>query len=76
MPKPSRDTLWRSAYLIHGADSLRYAIGWQDTRKDGPCFVVARVGTMGDKVLDRFPMTADGWAQAWATLVKLDAEAA
>jgi hypothetical protein len=31
---------------------------------------------MGDKVLDRFPLTADGWAQAWAAVVGLDAGAA
>ena len=31
---------------------------------------------MGAKVLDRFPLTADGWAQAWAALLKLDAGAA
>ena len=33
-------------------------------------------GVMGNKVLDRFPLTEDGWARAWATLVKLDAVAA
>jgi hypothetical protein len=47
-----------------------------DTKKDGPCFVVARISAMGEKVLDQFPLTADGWAQAWAALVKLDAGAA
>jgi len=28
------------------------------------------------KVFDRFPLTEDGWARAWAALVKLDAGAA
>jgi hypothetical protein len=28
------------------------------------------------KVLERFPLTADGWARAWAALVKLDSAAA
>jgi hypothetical protein len=28
------------------------------------------------KVLDRFPLTEDGWSQAWAALVELDASAA
>jgi hypothetical protein len=57
--------------------SQRYAFGWHDTRKDGPCFVVARLTAMDSiKVLDRFPLTDDGWARTWAALVKLDAGAA
>jgi hypothetical protein len=28
------------------------------------------------RVLDRFPLTEDGWARAWAALVKLDPAAA
>ena len=31
---------------------------------------------MSDKVVNRFPLTADGWAAAWAALVRLDADAA
>ena len=31
---------------------------------------------MSDKVLDRFPLTKEGWSRAWAALVELDAEAA
>lgn len=76
MPLPSSDTLWRTPYLILGLHSLRHAVGWQDSKKDGPCFLVARIGGLGIKVLDRFPLTADGWARAWATLVNLDASAA
>ena len=60
-------------YLIPAGPGQRYGLGWHDTRKNGPCFVVARTGPMGGKVLDRFPLTAEGWAQAWAALVKLDA---
>src|SRR5215469_15024279 len=63
MPAVSRDTLWRSSpHLIPG--SRGHGIGWQDT-KNGPCFVVARIRPLGNKVLDRFPLTEDGWAQAW-----------
>ena len=76
MPQPSRDTLWRSPYLILGAHSLRYAIGWQDAKKDGPCFIVARIGGMGEKILDRFPLTPEGWSRAWVALAELDAGAA
>jgi putative oligomerization/nucleic acid binding protein len=73
-PVVPRDELWRSPNLIPA--SGRYTLGWQDARKEGPCFVVARTGAMGGKVLDRFPLTDDGWARAWAALVKLDAAAA
>jgi hypothetical protein len=53
------------------------ADSWSDTRKDGPCFVVARISVMDTiKVLERFPFTEDGWAQAWAALVRLDEGAA
>jgi hypothetical protein len=76
MPQPPGDTLWRTPYLILGIQTLPYAVGWQDTKKDGPCFLVARIGAMGEKVLDRFPLTVDGWTRAWATLVNLDASAA
>lgn len=75
MPVESRDTLWRSLNLIP-VSGQRYTLGWQDAKKEGPCFTVARRGVMGDKILDRFPLTEDGWARAWAALVKLDAGAA
>ena len=75
MPVASRDTLWRSPNLIP-VSGQRYTLGWQDAKKEGPCFIVARTGAMGDKILDRFPLTEDGWARAWAALVKLDAVAA
>jgi hypothetical protein len=66
--------LWRgSPNLIV---RLRYTLGWQDTKNDGPCFVLVRVGSMTDKILDRFPLTEEGWAQAWAALVALDSVAA
>ncbi len=76
MPTPSPGTLSRGSPHLIVDSGQRYTLGWQDSRKDGPCFVVARLGFMGDKVLDRFPLTADGWAQAWAALVGLDAGAA
>ena len=78
MPVPPSNTMWRggSPYLIIGSGQ-RYTIGWHDTRKDGPCFLVARITVMDTtKILDHFPLTEDGWARAWAALVKLDAGAA
>jgi hypothetical protein len=76
MPAVS-DTLWRSPNLIP-VTGQRYTLGWQDAKKDGPCFLVARIiGVMGgEKVLDRFPLTEDGWVRAWSALVELDAGAA
>ena len=78
MPVPPSNTMWRggSPYLIIGSGQ-RYTIGWHDTRKDGPCFLVARITVMDTtKILDHFPLTEDGWARAWAALVKLDLSAA
>lgn len=74
MPAVS-DTLWRSPNLIP-VTGQRYTLGWQDAKKGGPCFLVARIGVMGEKVLDRFPLTEDGWVGAWSALVKLDIGAA
>ncbi len=73
MPVPPPSTLWRggSPYLIVERGQ-RYTLGWHDTKSDGPCFVVARVGALGAKAVDRFPLTKDGWAQAWSALVQLD----
>ena len=76
MPAVAPGTLYRSPYLIVQGGQ-RYTLGWQDTRKDGHCFVVTRTNVMDSvKVLDRFPLTEDGWARAWAALVKFDAGAA
>jgi hypothetical protein len=55
----------------------RYTLGWQDVRKVGHSFVLLRLGLMDAiKVLDRFPLTEEGWADAWAALVELDANVA
>lgn len=78
MPAVPPGTLWRGSPYLISSGGQRHSLGWQDTRKDGPCFVVARTGgAMGNvKVLDRFPLTEDGWAGAWAALAELDATAA
>jgi len=77
MPAVTPGTLWRGSPYLIGSSGQRYNLGWQDARKDGPCFVVARATVMDSiKVLDRFPLTEDGWARAWAALVKLDGGAA
>lgn len=56
-------------------DGLPLIIGWQwrTTARGGPCFATLRRSAMGSyKVLERFPLTWEGWARAWDALVDLD----
>jgi hypothetical protein len=63
-------------YLFMYSD-VRHSIGWQDHRKAGPRFVVARLGLLGRiKVTERFAFTERGWADAWQVLSGRDARAA
>jgi hypothetical protein len=50
---------------------VRYSLGWLVERKAGRCFVLARTG-FRVSVAERFPLTDEGWAQAWAALVAAD----
>jgi Short C-terminal domain len=57
-------------------DGGRYTLGWQGwpERKGGPGFVIARRSSLGTlKVVERYPLTVEGWAQAWQSLVEIDA---
>lgn len=56
-----------------------YMIGWdwRSAAKGGPCFITfRRSGLGGWKVLERFPLTPQGWARAWEALAVLDPSAA
>lgn len=76
IPTIFSNSLLREPYLIDNPGH-QFAIGWQDGRKVGRCFVVGRRTAMaGVKVTERFPLTADGWASAWSALEALDAQAA
>jgi hypothetical protein len=75
VPVVPADDLYRTPYLLVTIGQ-RYSIGWQDTRKAGPSFIVARLGILAIKVIERFPMTEKGWARAWRALVRLDRDAA
>jgi hypothetical protein len=47
-------------------------LGWdfRPPAKGGPAFVIVRRTGLGSlKVVDRFPLTEDGWARAWQALV-------
>ncbi len=77
MPVVSATDLYRGSPYLVVQFGQRYSIGWQEARKDGPCFVIARISRLDTtKVVDRFPMTEAGWAKAWRALVRLDADAA
>ena len=56
--------------------SRHLSVGWQDRPKKngGPCYLVGRTSSLtgGTKVLERFPLTGDGWAKAWRFLVARD----
>jgi caspase domain-containing protein len=54
-------------------DGLSPTIGWQfrPQRKGGPAFMIIRRGTLGSlKVVETFPLTEDGWASAWQSLIQ------
>ena len=56
-------------------DRVSPTIGWQwrAEAKGGPSFAVMSRTILGSfKVLERFPLTEDGWAEAWGALVKLN----
>ena len=60
-------------------DGLSLTIGWQfqPQAKGGPAFVIMRRGGVGTlKVVESFPLTKDGWARAWQSLVTQDPAAA
>ncbi|MDA8322600.1 MAG: SHOCT domain-containing protein [Actinomycetota bacterium] len=68
-PTPSSEPVQLA--LTSGA---KHSIGWQERpeNKGGPCFLVARLTSMGTKVLQRFPLTNDGWEAAWNLLAATD----
>jgi hypothetical protein len=77
MPVVPAADLYRGAPYLLVQFGQRYSIGWQDARKDGPSFVVARISRLDTaRVVDRFPMTEAGWPRAWRALVRLDADSA
>ena len=57
----------------------RYTIGWQrwTEKRGGPSFVTLRRNAFGTlKIVQRYPLTDAGWADAWRALIKLDPDSA
>ena len=66
---PSEQVLGGAYPLL---DGFSPTIGWQfqPRAKGGPSFVILRrTGLGGLKVAESFPLTEDGWARAWYSLV-------
>jgi hypothetical protein len=60
-------------------DAERYTIGWQGwpEKKGGPGFVTVRRSPMGGlKIVQRYPLTDEGWERAWHAFADLDPGAA
>jgi hypothetical protein len=82
MPQPNVDRYYHRIGVPYPyartADSP-YTIGWQrfPDQKGGARFVVLRLAGRGRlKVVQSYPLTHEGWAQAWEALVALDPAAA
>jgi len=77
MPSVAPADLYSGTPNLLRASGVRHSLGWQDDRKAGPSFVVVRLSRLDNiKVIERFPLTEQGWATAWRALAALDAEAA
>lgn len=54
-------------------DGISPTLGWEfrPPAKGGPAFVIVRRTALGSlKVVESFPLTEDGWARAWQSLVR------
>jgi hypothetical protein len=61
------------------ASGLPLTIGcqWRSAGADSPAFVTLRRGKIGGyQILQRFPLTQEGWASAWKSLLTTDRAAA
>jgi Short C-terminal domain len=77
MPHVQSAELHAGPPVLLAAYGVRHSMGWQDNRADGPGFVLTRLRPLGGvKVVERFPLTEEGWAEAWHVLVARDSDAA
>jgi uncharacterized protein YbjQ (UPF0145 family) len=76
---PAESEKYPSGALFPLVDGLSRTIGWQWEPGDGqpPAFVIIGRGAMGgQKVIESYPLTPEGWAAAWRSLKKADPDAA
>ena len=80
---PAMPVISPSEQVLGGAypllDGLSPTIGWEfrTQAKGGPVFVILRRTGLGSlKVTESFPLTEDGWARAWQSLVTQNPAAA
>ena len=68
----------RDPVLLADNGSLSHGVGWQRQRGSGGArFVVCKISFMGTiRVIERYPLTEEGWASAWSSLVRMDPGAA
>jgi hypothetical protein len=74
MPILSSEDIWfdNPSTLVDGD---RYTIGWQrwTQKKGGPSFVTLRRSAFGAlKLVDRYPLTEEGWTRAFRALLVLE----
>lgn len=77
MPAVPRDDLYPGRPSLVVQSGVRHSLGWQVKRRAGASFVVARLSRLDTvKVIERFPLTEQGWADAWRVLSGRDSGAA
>jgi uncharacterized protein YbjQ (UPF0145 family) len=80
IPMPAQPVIrahehWKIPFPI--VDGPPCTLGWQWQSSGPATFVIIAKGQTGSyKVVERFPLTAEGWAQAWQALTATDAAAA
>lgn len=76
MPSAPAGSLYRGSPDLLVNYDVHYSLGWQDHRKAGPSFVLVRLRWFGRRVAARFPLTEQGWEDAWQALSSADPSAA
>lgn len=75
LPVIKKDEQWSLPFPL--VASLPLTLGWQWKSQAEPAFVIASRGRMGGhKVVQRFPLSDEGWAQAWQSFAATDPAAA
>jgi hypothetical protein len=78
MPVVKSGEIWHNS-LFTLVEGRRYGLGWRGWPQEtgGPGFVTVRRSAAGFlKIVKRYPLTGEGWAQAWRAFAELDRDAA